>query len=453
MAENSSILKAFNIVNESTVMANSGQKTESNNIPLTALSRKALDKLVYSLPADFEEASLRNFLHDLFNWDGKNHVNKILIQAFKDAVNEPMKYPQAVELTGFLVALSPLLEADHIASMYDLVKTTDTAFAPTVYTVNFHSNIKRAFEGLSTERIIKMARSLWLESHRGRWWNMTAGVDNVQLNQADIAPSTLLKSLKRYNENNNMENIIWSPTNQDNFSKYMNRRLDKDLARLSEDFRVSLMTGDPVTPDIAIFLSAVSWLSPAQRPESPINSLTKLLVNIRANNKDFAMPKKPNSIKDMFPAINFQNNGREFMIDDTLLQKVLSQSFINGTTIDKNTLKIIDNKHALAQNAKHMGNCTLTYQKNMEQGKYLLIYFRDDKGTEYNCSFTLYQNRWRIGEINSRYNRGAVPQEIRRKFTKSINDMAPVSQVYQDFVKNHKENKKENYATYVYTVM
>lgn len=454
MTETPSILKAFALINKNTNNQTDAKKS-IQTLP-TAKSREALDILINSNPDNLKDLSLKTFLQDLFNWDGNNHVNKPLIRTFQEAISDPAKYPQAVEFTGYMVALSPLLEADQIARMYRLVGETSTAFAPTTYTINFHSNIKRAFSGLSSARVEKIGESLWKEAHNGRWWNMTAGIDNVQEGQGEVAPSKIVKSLIEYhekgNEDANMENIIWSPENQEKFQKYVSTRLNKKLAILSETFRTDLMKGEAVTPDIAIFLSSIPWLAPNQRPESPINSLLKNLVAFREDTDNFRMPKKPNTIKDLFPNIDFVTHSKhDFPFDQSILRFANTADLIKDKAqAEDKEFRLITSKAALAQNARHMGNCTLSYQRNMEQGKYALFYIKN--GTEeYNVSIVLRNKKWGIGEINSRYNRGQVPVHFRQAITQEINNFPPVSDQYLSYVESLNKDGKSS-LTYTYTL-
>lgn len=382
-------------------------------------------------------------------------MNKPLIRAFQDAINDPKKYPQAVEFTGYITALAPLLEADQIARMYRLVDETKTAFAPTAYTINFHSNLKRAFSGLSSARVEKIGESLWKESHNGRWWNMTAGIENVQEGQGNIAPSTIVKSLIDYSKNgaegDHMENIIWSPENQEKFQKYIGSRLNKDLAILSETFRTDLMKGEAVTPDIAIFLSAIPWLAPNQRPESPINSLLRTLVAIREDDDSFRMPKKPNTIKDLFPNLDFSTMAKfDFPFDPNIIRFAETATmFKKAAGNTEKEFNLISSKTALAQNARHMGNCTLSYQRNMEDGKYALFYIKDgDK--EYNAAVQLRGDKWTVGEVNSRFNRGQVSQDFRSAFTQAINNLPPASDQYKDYLNSISKDGKKSSLTYSY---
>lgn len=444
-----SVLKAFALLNK---QENNNENTTTSTLMPTAKSRKALDILINSTPDEVKDLQLKSFLQDIFNWDGNNHVNKPLIRIFSESLNDPKKYSQTVEFTGYVAALAPMLEADQISRMYAAVEETCTAFAPTLYTINFNSNLKRAFAGLSSQRVEKIGLSLWNESHNGRWWNMTAGINNVQENQGHVEPHKILETLHKYNDSRdeivNMENIIWSPQNQSNFKKYMDNRLDKKVAMLSETFRRDLMEGKAVTPDIAIFLSAIDWLAPNQRPESPINSLVKNLVYLREEDESFLMPKKPNSIKDLFPnfELSIDKSKYDFPFDPAIIKSVQEKALVKH--LNENDIKkfnLITSKSALAQNAKHMGNCTLTYQNNMEKGKYALIYL-EYKKESYNAAIRLNGDSWRLGEINTRYNRGGVLPEVRQAFQKQVDSLPKITPEYKRYIKDFDGKETKAYA-------
>lgn len=456
MAEKPSVLKALAILNkgDSASAATAAGESAIKALP-TARSRAALDKLINGQPSDYTDANLRLLLQDLLNWNGENKVNKPLIRSYGEMLKQPLLYPKLVEFTGYAMAVAPLLEADHLVKMLDSVPNTKTSFAPTAYTLSFNKNVQAAFKDLSPVRVEKIASSLWEESHRGRWWNMTAGLDNVQLQQGDVTPEELVKSLKSYENNENMENIIWSPENQEKFTKYIEKRLDKDLAKLSEKFRMDLMEGKAITPDVAIFLSSIPWLAPNQRPESPINSLLRTLGEMRKD-ENFHMPKKPNGIKDMFPNLvlgGSGKNGVEYLFDYNVFRLFNSNNLMVGSGENVEEVRLIVNRAQLANNANHMGNCTLTYETNMKQGQYALAYVKT-AGAEYNISITLpnnNQNFWRIGEINTRHNRGGVPDATRRAITQAVAQLPAISNEYKTLLAANKEKGKKGIGLPVYT--
>lgn len=452
MAETPSILRALSLLNKQSESTGESEGAPKAALPTTT-SRAALTKMVNGSPQDYEDVNLRQLLQDLLNWNGENKVNKPLIRAYGDLLRQPQYYTQLVEFTGFAMAVAPLLEADHLVNLMQAVPNTKTSFAPTLYTLNFHSNVKRALADLSTVRVEKISRSLWEESHRGRWWNIAAGVDNVQLNQGQVKPALLLKSLKDYENSGNMENIIWSPENQENFSEYMATRLDQDVARLSERFRTDLMEGKAVTPDIAIFLTSIPWLAPSQRPESPINSLLRAIAAMREDeNFPFRMPKKPNHIREMFPSLIVGGGGQvEYPFFPAIMQAAMTRSIVNNVPGAVQECNLIVNHNQLANNAQHMGNCTLTYESNMKKGTYALFYLKVDQ-EEYNMSVTLNEgsNKWRIGELNSRYNRGNVAREFREALSRNVQNLPNADPGYLAAVKEY--DGSSTGAMYSYTL-
>lgn len=268
---------------------NDKDKTTTNLMP-TAKARKVLEKLVNGSPDDFKDIPLRPLVQDLFNWDGKNHTNKPLIRTFDEVIQNRGTYPQAVEMLGFLSAASPLLEADQIARILEKAKTTQTAFAPTLYTINFSQRLQTGFAYLSSERRERILASLWDIAHDGRWWaTPTIAVDNNNMDQQEnVSADEIIKMFKDYVQSvdaNHPENeslqilddALWSRTSQKSFAEKIAKELIKEIAIVSEDFRKKLIQGHTINPDIAIYLSSVRWLAPNQRPESPISGLVKIM--------------------------------------------------------------------------------------------------------------------------------------------------------------------------------
>src|SRR5699024_9883077 len=137
------ILNAFKLIGQT--------QDNSENAPAiipTAKTRKGLDFLEKNTPDTIknQNIALKSLLQDIFNWNGENKVNKPLVRAFGEAIETPGKYPQTVELTAYLAAVAPLLEADHLADMYELVHEVDTAFAPAKYTMQLSNQLVEVFD-------------------------------------------------------------------------------------------------------------------------------------------------------------------------------------------------------------------------------------------------------------------------------------------------------------------
>lgn len=430
-------------------------KAKESFVLPTARVRKAIDFLSNTTPQEIadKETPLRPLLQDLFNWDGKNHVNKPLIRAFEQAINTPMKYPQAVELTGFLAALAPLLEADQIARMYGLINKVSTAFAPAKYTIQLNGLLEQVFKDFSLERRERLASSLWEESHQGRWWNISAGIedngDNGDIQYEPRSAEKIFEGIKNtFNATRfiHLEGVDWNPHYQKVFSHI---KPSPEIAKLAEEYKEKLEVGEYVHPDIAVYLSGLSWLAPWQRSESPIGGLLKTLIGILEEIEEKPKTKKPRKFSDLFPEIYLQAGAQNaFPMFDPVRR-------LDGKDVEGHTLKLIKNRVSLADNAKYMGNCTLGYENRMKEGEYAL-FFIDTGEIQYNISITLNTKTgtWGIGEINTRYNRTQeVSVDFRRKIAEIVRNIPSATDDYKnylDMVKNNPNGTNKNFTYSLY---
>lgn len=431
---------------------------KTSSILPTARTRKALDELSRSTPQQLleDEVPLRPLLQDLFNWDGNNHVNKPLIRAFQEAINTPMKYPHVVELSGFLAALAPHLEADQIARMYSLVNEVTTAFSPAKYTIQLSNRLDTVFKGYSKDRIERLATSLWKQSHAGRWWNLAAGIDAEEQPEQvedktyqDIfkeISTTFTETNNQRELNNLVQGVQWNPHYQAIFSQ---TPPNKEVALLAEKYVSRLENGRFVHPDIAVYLSALTWLAPHQRPESPVNGLLKTLITINENlGQDRRPPKKPREFSELFPSIHLQAGAtKTFPFPQSIMQ-------LQGKEVIKNApIRIILNKIALAENAKYMGNCTLSFEGSMKNGKYVLL-FVDDGEAQHNIALSLKNDRrWGLREINARYNQYSnINPHIRKGIEKIISQLPPVDEAFMNYLDNKANGDNPESQLYTYSL-
>lgn len=462
------INNAFSLIGKSTakeaggVTKNSdGTEQKTHAILPTARTRKALDILTRNTPETFAEAgiSLKPFLQDLFNWDGNNHVNKPLIRAFRDAINTEGKYPHAVELTGYLAALAPLLEADQLARMYSLVNTVNTAFAPTKYTMQLSERLNKVFSEFSPERRERLASSLWEQSHNGRWWNLTAGIDmEAETPQEEFEEKTaeeIFSEMRNTFENvknnrvlNNNDVVEWNPHYQEVFAQIP---MSQEIAHFSEEYSQRLSAGEFVHPDIAVYLSSLSWLSPEQRPESPVSGLLKFLIQVvelLEESNERKKPKKPKTFSDLFPSVYLQvGSYNEFPLFPNIKN-------LDGKTIaEGHKIQVIKNRVSLAENAKFMGNCTLSYENRFKGGEESLLLIDDGK-TQHNVSIKSNGTRgWSVAEINARYNQGHnIDDTVRNEITSIVQKMPPITDEYAAFLSqvSNRETKTHVFSYSVY---
>ena len=455
-----SLAKTFALLNKNAPV-NTKQDDPAPHMMPSAKARHTLERLIHGNPTVFDNEPLKPAVQSLFNWDGKNHTNKPLIRIFDEVIKNKGTYPQAVEMIGFLSAASPLLEADQIARILEHAKTTKTAFAPTLYTLTFAQRIKDAFEYLSPERRERMILGTWETIHNGRWWNTTAAITEHVQQEAVLSGKDVLDTFKKYAKEHSQDEVtalqtldhaIWTEQGQANFHNEIKDNLVREVAQVAEIFRKQLVLGYAINPDAAIYLSAVPWLAPDQRPESPISSVLKLLNSIYDNEElDLKKPKKPNKFSEYFEntGLDISSLGQiDYIFDPNIVNTMEGQNLLPGVP-----LKLIASKAKLRENAKHMGNCTLSFESNMDRGEYALFYAKDERtDEEYNLAVHLVNSKWVVREVNSRYNRG-VSSAIRDAFSNIVSRVPKATTAYKDMInaRNGKDNKNQS-LIYRYTI-
>lgn len=375
------------------------EKHNQSVIP-TAQTRSALEKLIRSSPEKLlsEEVNLRELLQDLFNWSGVNKVNKALIREFNAAVNTEGRYAHTVELTGFLVAIAPLLEPDRIARLYAASRDVQNVYAPAKYTLQLSTLLKKIFKGLSQERIERLAYSLWVSTHNGNWWHLTLGPQKDEILDLINDPPLSTEQAVQLLED---ESLPWS---LDAAEALKTSERSSKLADLIKEHNRIANLGEATSVDLPLLSSYMNWLEIYERPESPILGLLMVLQPIMED-EQYIAPKKAREFVEMFPPIDSQR------IISFPLPRVFAE--ISRMNLPKNadTYLILDAQQ-LASNAQYMGNCTMSFRPQMERGDYAL-YKIDYGNTSYNAGLCRRNNRWVLGEVNSRHNRYNVPQELK----------------------------------------
>lgn len=395
----------------------------------TARTRAALDLLASSTPESLiaKEVDLRQLTRDLFDWSDKPRATKNLMRAVAEALNTPNKYSHAVELTAYLVALAPALEPDRLVRIYGALAEVNTAYAPAKYTLQLSHKLSRLLRPFPEERQEKLAYSLWIQAHKGRWWDLTSGGrdDAVAVDEAPVqeTDAELIAKLREFE-------LPWSPAVAVRFRDMPKNPL---ILEILEDYNSAYLKEKVLDPDIALISSSIPWLTPTQRTESPVGSLLDTLDSI-VKAIDYTFPEKPKTFSELFPDIRLYDNTR-FPFPDSILRQ-------EGKMIDANSarLEVVRDSVILAENRDYMGNCTWSYKSRMEKGEYVL--FRIHKGGEvYNGSMMIRSGRWGLGELNSRFNRGNVPTGLRNAFSAFIGTLpAPVPD--NNVTKQVEANKK-----------
>lgn len=368
----------------------------------TAKTRAALEILTSSTAESLmsEEVNLRELLNDLFSWDGKNKVNKNLIREFNTALNTEGKYAHTVELTGFLVALAPMLEPDRLARLYSAVKESDNVYSPIKYTLQLSAVAKKIFQNFSEERIERLAHSLWVSTHTGNWWDITLGVQREPIpepvNSTEWTTAAAVKALEK-------GELHWSMESAEALRK---SKRTANLTKFYKEYRDGLNRGEVLPAEPSLLSAYIPWLEINERPESPVFSILQILQPIMENDR-YRLPKKPREFRELFPPIAAQ------LIYSFPLPVVFSHTESIALPEGAEAVLISDAQQ-LAANANFMGNCTMSYRGSMEAGNYALLRITYNDNT-YNAAIQKRAGgRWSLGEINSRYNRGNVPPELRQ---------------------------------------
>lgn len=388
------------------------EKKTSAELP-TAKSRKALDYLKNVSPDEVinaKDLNIRELTTNLFNWSGVNKTNKPLMKALADNLRRPEKYQQTVELTAFAVALAPFFEPDRLTTLYSTLENVNTVFAPATYTLQLSHKLARIFSEYSEERGIKIARSLWEQSHSGRWWELSAE------GEATPFPTPDNYSLDELiNEYVGDQSLLFHPAYAAQLADAPVE--DKRILEALEKYNDAFLDGQAMNPDFALYSSYIPWLPLNKRTESPVESLIVSILHA-IEGIDYTFPAKPKKFSDLFPSIAFvlkNSNGFPFGSD---IMNTNGKELIPGVV-----LEVVSNVGTLNENRNYMGNCTWSYKDRMERGSYVLWRIHDGNHI-YNASMT-YDPRgdtWSFDQINSRFNRRGVPENISKAFRKMVDD-------------------------------
>lgn len=368
-------------------------------------ARTVLDTLVASDPATLlsGELNLRRMTESLFDWHGAKRSTKPLLHAMHNALLTPGRYDHAVELTAFLSALSPLLEADRLARLYSLASRAENVYAPVRYTVSLANKLRSVLGDYQPARIEQLAETLWIDAHSGRWWDMTDGVpldEDGEPIVADEAPQDAVEQLIETGR------ATWTPRAAERFACLPYNKAVHEIIRT---YVRKANSGDDVDPDLSVLAASLSWLPILDRPESPIAPLINTLQSIReAMGELYEAPAKPKRFRDLFPDVRFYGDKLIFPHHPEVLRT-------HGMMAHGIRFELVMTAAQLQANREYMGNCTWSYKGQMEKGTYALYRLHVGE-TIYNASMAVQAKRWQVREVNGRFNRGGVPDGVRDTF-------------------------------------
>lgn len=388
-----------------------------------AKSRKALEFLTFlneKKVAELLPENMRDFTADLFDWDTKpgeqSKVTRPLIRAVTEVLNTDGKYAQAVEGIAFAVAATPLLDANSIIELVKDSITVDTAFAPERYTIQLTTNMRRVLGGYNNARRLVLLRSLWKQQHEGRWWDIADGGNEVaaQLDEDPYAENTDDEIIEMF-VNGSL------PVNAYSLNRVKALGEDDRIMAFLEKYMEDFTSGKQIDPDASVLASGLSWLRVFRRAEAPTSSIIRSLANWldmleEDENNSYSLPKKPKRFSDLFPGGALVSAGT-FPLPVMAFAADGAQLGMTGFY-----LRLVKNEPMLSANRRYMSNCTYSYKSGMEKGSYVLfqIIKNGESDPTYNASASQRgsNGKWSVGEINSRFNGGNVPDNIRSEFKK-----------------------------------
>lgn len=421
------------------------QAPKATHMLPSARVRAALERLVqYGTVEELDRHSpdMKALAADLFDWSPDQKSTKATKSVAKalgtlllarDA-NGVSRYPHAVEMVSFAAAAAPLLEPDRLLRLLASAENVETAFAPQRYTMQLASALKTVFGRYPDQRREQLLISLWQQSHAGRWWDITSGIVTVRTGLARRrrdpdeeaqerreAAEAQLRTLLAGEAENTAEgrDLLVSAMleGQVPFSDTA-ARLVGDLPETPElraklvGFAEIMNGGESVDPDIAVLASHIGWLRPAERPETPVTWLVKTLIRVITPDPETgvvaleSLPDKPKEFRELFPQVSLSG----FPFPNAI--QSLHHKRLDGVQGEPVVIELVHNAAELAENRDYMGNCTWSYKAQMEAGTYALLkLWRGDSC--YNAALLYNGGGWRPGEINSRFNAGGVPDDIR----------------------------------------
>ena len=417
--------------------APTSSQTSAGILLPTAGARRFIDMLSDS---GSTEAALELFpnikepLRDVLNWSNPkfSKATKAVARAVGELFHGTDEhgrstFPQAVELVGFLSMIAPLLEPDRLVRVAEHAAGTSGAFGPTLYPIGPSGQLKLLLSGYSEQRREELLISLWDASHSGRWWDHTV---------YDGAPAKAVKRRRKIDPEEQqaitrqIEALITNEgvTTVSLITRAINART---LSFSNDAADLMARVTDPSVPDRLEFMRALSgtddedhrvlvshlpFLRPNERPESPTSVMIAMLLTARGGPAEFDfanMPKDPSEWSELYPKASLI----PFPFPE-VFRKIHGQRMPGLPGSD---IIIIKNADQLKANGEYMGNCTFSYLRYCETGE-RVIGRTSHGGVDYN--FALLRGAdgtYTAGELNSRFNDGGVPNDVRASRDRLLN--------------------------------
>lgn len=372
------------------------------------------------------QPDLKRLIADALDWShpGASRATKPVVKAIATALlartdDDQPAYSQAVEMLSYLALWAPLLEPDRLARVAAHANTVRAAYAPIRYGIGPSGQLRLIVSRYDEARREALAISLWQSAHDGRWWMHTTGdhrdrarartrvgvsqeerrvlATQIQgLLNANRAPSATL--LRRAVESRTL-NYSHDAADLVRRTRQPNPRITRELVDAVR------RCGDG---DATVLSALLPWLHPAERPESPVAEMISILITALGGPTDLNpedLPAKPLDFADLYPLAS-----RELF---HLPAPILDFDGARLPGLAGVDLTLMRHADMLKHNGDDMGNCTFRYRQECHDGRLAIIHFAY-AGVRYNASFQIAPSgAVSVREVNSRYNRGRVPPEVR----------------------------------------
>lgn len=421
--------------------ASDGTTATIEQIPSAQVSR-AVDALADAASADelmARRTDLKALCATMVNWydpaAAKATKSTMRAAAARLTATRPdgaPLYAHGTEVLAFTAIAAPLLGPDRLVRVIEAAEATGSAYAPIRYPSRAADKLNMLIGHYPEARRELLITSLWELAHDGRWWDHTqnlggyGGRRRVRGRARDRAVAQIEADIARIADGD--DGVTDAPTDVELLTGVLTGDIPLspetlgNLSRLRITSAAAHAVGNSLDPerddpDVAVMVSQLVDLSPTQRPVSPIpamlDALEFLLPEDRTEWAD-ELPDKPKSWADLYPA----GTTERYLTPRPILE-------LHGKEVPGHpgvVVEVVRSQAELFANRDYMGNCTGGFDRSCQQGTAVLLKLHCG-GQMYNASLlsgggyfgdnAAAAGDWRVGEVNSRHNRGGVPDDVR----------------------------------------
>jgi hypothetical protein len=395
----------------------------------TAGTRQQLELLAaHDSAAELQRSgvSLPAVVADLFNWLDDPKATKAIVRTVGAALtagdpNGRSAYAATVEMLSFAAACAPLVEPDRLARLVAKAPETESSYAPILWTGALADKLFGLLAHFQPARREALLVSLWETAHDGRWWDHTGGVKTrprVRRRRrggtADVGERGVAAEVEAAAASDTALKAMLLERRLPYSDAVADRVIRLRFTPDELDTLVAHLRLPDTDPDFAVLVSFVDGLGPSRRPPSPIMPLVDGLERALADNVPAEMfVAKPRTWSELYPDASLVR----YPYPEKAVELLHNRSFGAGARVE-----LIRNDHDLKQNANYMGNCTFAYAARCATGQQMVGRVFHG-GALFNFSVGRSGHEWRLGEVNSRFNSGGVPDAVRSELARIVGEL------------------------------